>query len=225
MTAEKFLNSTFFKAVNILIAFLLLAVFFIAGQNTIETFKVARMSAMSNLVPQDMDYLWELNIHQAPLDRGKIHLVVDYYEQLLKVFPSLWEIDGILGYCYHELNDDPKAIQYLKIAVQNYPNYFWNYYNLAVIYIHESRYEEAADLLQKALTLDPAKSIKNMVSSTYGYWPLLEGHQQEISKASTNHLKDFYHLSGILEILLDRTIGNPQGQEKIKELHLELYAF
>ena len=44
---------------------------------------------------------------------------------------------------------------FLKTAILHYPDYFWNYYNLAAIYINQSRYQEAALVLQKGLKVDP----------------------------------------------------------------------
>ena len=44
-----------------------------------------------------MDYFWELNIHQAPLDKNKIRYYADYYEHLLQVFPEARDAYGMLG--------------------------------------------------------------------------------------------------------------------------------
>jgi tetratricopeptide (TPR) repeat protein len=225
MSFKKALKAFLSPAINIFVGIILLRVFFIAGQNIAGTFAVADMTALSNLRPYPLDYFWELNIHQAPLDRNKVRLYADYYEHLLQVFPGLRETYGLLGYCYHYLNDDPKAIKYLKIAIRSYPDYFWNYYDLAVIYIDQSRYQEAAGLLQKALEVNPAASLRRMVSSPWVYWPLLGTNNKEIFVSSAQHLKAVYQTSFILEQIFKHIEDKKKVQEVISQLHPEVYAF
>jgi tetratricopeptide (TPR) repeat protein len=214
-----------FKSAHIITGILLLIVFCIAGRNITQTFVVADMSALNNLQPQPKDYFWELNIHQASVDKNKIRYYADYYEHLLHVFPSLRETYGLLGYCYHYLNDDPKAIKFLKMAIQDYPDYFWNYYNLGIIYIHESRYQQAADMLQKALKVDPMTSLKKMFASQMVYVPLLETNDKKAFVNVARHLKETYQSSFVLMKILDQAAYRKEMPEIMKKLNPEAYAF
>lgn len=216
----------FFPIANILVAVCLVTGFFNAGRNIVQTFSVADSTALTNLRPCPIDYLWELNIHKVKLDKNKIRYYADYYEHLLQVFPGSRDVYGILGYCYHFLNDEPKAIKFLEMATKYYPDYFWNYYNLAVIYINGSRYQEASVLLQKALAVDPMVSLKRMFGSAYVYGPLLSGPDEKQLFADTSkHIKNAYGSCFVLVGILNQTKSNKLAQELIKKFHLELYAF
>ena len=225
MFSKKLLKDLVFPGANILIGIFLLAIFFIAGQNIAQTFTVANMTALNNLRPNPINYFWELNIRKAPLERNKIRYYTDYYEHLLQVFPSIRDAYGLLGYCYHYLNDDPKAIRFLKMANRYYPDYFWNYYNLAVIYINESRYQEASELLQKALKVDPMTSLKNMFASQMVYWPLLEKGEKKVVVVASLHLKEAYQTSFVLMKILNQTVYQKEMPAIMKRIHPELYAF
>lgn len=225
MISQKFLKILSLPVTNAIIGVLFISSFFIASQNIKQTIRVADMAALTNLQPQPVNYFWELNINHAPFDRNKIRYYADYYEHLLEVFPSLWETYGLLGYCYHYLNNDPKAIKFLQIAIQRYPDYFWNYYNLAAIYINESRYQEAYDLLGEASNLNPMTSVKQMVTSHYVYSPLLGANEREVFIDSAKHLKEFYLVAISLEQIISHASSSAQAQAALSKLHLELYAF
>jgi tetratricopeptide (TPR) repeat protein len=213
------------KAANILVGILLLTGFFIAGQNVYRTFRVADIAALNNMQPQPTDYFLELGIHESSPDKNKIQCYVDYYEHMLKIFPNLWDAYGILGYCYHYLNNDAKAIQYLQIAVHHNPNLFWNYYNLAAIYINESRYQEGSDILFKGLKVPPVASFRRIFSSPYVYLPLLELNEDKSIRYTSGHLKRMYHSVLTLEQVIDQMGNNPGADAMMKKIQLELYAF
>jgi len=210
---------------NILVAIFLLSAFFIAGQNIAQTFAVADMTALNILKPQQMDYLWKFNTHQAALNKHKIHFYKDYYGHLLKVFPSLWDAYGVLGYCYHYLDDDTKAIESLKMAIQKDPDYFWNYYDLAAIDINESRYQEASSLLQKALRVDPMTSLKRTFTSQWVYLPLLPPDVKGDFAITASHLQKTLQTCFLLTRLLNQAQDNKAVQGALKKIDLELYAF
>jgi len=212
-------------AANILVTVFLLSVFFIASQNVVQTFAVADIAALNNLQPQPTDYILELSIHQAAPDKNKIHCYVDYYEHLLRVFPNLGDAYGMLGYCYHYLNDDPKAIGFLKMAIEHDPDYFWNYYNLAAIYLNESRYQEAFGSLQKALNVPPMASLKSMFTSPMVYLPLLGPDEKKVLPYTVKHLKESYQSSFVLLQILNQTGNNKGSIEVMKKIKPELYAF
>jgi len=218
-------KSLFFPVINILIGAVLLTGFFMAGQNITQTFTVADMAALNNLRPEPINYFWELNFNHASLDKNKIRYYADYYEHLLEHFPSLWDAYGLLGYCYENLDENAKAIKFLKIAIRLEPDYFWNYYNLALIDINESRYQEAIDLLQKALNVSPMGSFKRIITSGWVYLPLLGSNEKEIVTRSAEHLKEVYQSSYLLEQVLRHCEKNQIARDMIKKLHPEPYAF
>jgi tetratricopeptide (TPR) repeat protein len=225
MFFKKSSNIFLSPVVNVPVALFLLSAFFIAGQNVVQTFAVADMAALNNLRPQPADYFWELNTHREAPDKNKIRCYADYYEHMLEVFPNLWDAYGMLGYCYHYLNDDPRAIRFLKIAVKNHPDYFWNYYNLAAIYINGSRYQEASGLLKKALSLPAVSSLKSMFASRFVYLPLLEPDEKKALEDTANHLYEAYRSSFVLVQIFDQAADSKEALEVMKKIKLELYAF
>jgi len=214
-----------FPAANILLALFLLTAFFAAARNVIQTFFVAHMSALSNLAPQPRDYLWQLNNRQVAVDKKKIRYYADYYENLLQVFPSLKEINGLLGYCYHYMGDDQKAVEYLNKGISYDPQFSWNYYDLAMIYVQESRYQEALLLLQKLHTTSPKDTITRIYTSRMVYLPLVEAGGKDGLLITVDHIKQSYQDSRILIQLLDQTGRNDQIKTLLKQIKLELYAF
>lgn len=200
--------------------------FYTASLIVFHTLAFAKISALNYLQPQPFDYFWNLNMEHAPLDKKQMRYYADYYEDLLKTFPSLREANGILGYCYHYLGDDAKAEVYFKKAIQFEPEYTWNYYNLASIYILQSRYQEAIVLLQKLQVLDPQKSLKMIFASQYVYSPLLGVvSQDETIGRTAKHLKLSYKVSYDLIQLLNQIPTSPEMEGVIRKMKMELYAF
>ncbi len=214
-----------FAAVQMALAALLLAGFYMAAQNVIETFPVASISALNNLQPKPPDYFLDLSERKDVPDTNKVHAYVDYFEHLLADFPNLWDAYGILGYCYHYLHDDAKAKQYLKTAIQNYPDCFWNYYNLAVILINEGQYAQASDILKRGLSVAPVTTLKRLFTSPRVYLPLLEPDEKRALSYTFRHIQETYHSVFILVEVLNHINDRPQTAGLLKKLKLELYAF
>jgi tetratricopeptide (TPR) repeat protein len=214
-----------FKACNILVALFLSGLFVAAGQNVAQTFPVAGMAALNNLVPQPAGYIWELNTRQAVFDKNKIRLYADYYEHLIRVFPGLWDAYSMLGYCYHYLGDDPRAIRYLTIAVKGGPDNFWDHYDLAAIYIDESRDQEALGELHTALSLPPVTTLKRIFSSQFVYLLLLEPGDKGAFTYLAKHLNDVYKSSFLIAQIIDQAPNSKEAFEMMKKIKPELYAF
>jgi tetratricopeptide (TPR) repeat protein len=225
MLFKKPLKTFLFPAANILLFIFLLTAFFMAGQNVLEVFPAAPMAALNYLQPQPLDYLWELNNYEAPMDINKIRYYKDYFEHLIQVFPSLRDAYGLIGYCYHYLGDDTQAIDDLQKAIAANPIYTWNYYNLALIYIDQYRYREASSLLEKLQLLDAQKSIKRMFASKYVYEPLLGNNDQDALAPVVQHLKISYRVSFVLANALDQMPVREDARAAVKRMKLELHAF
>ncbi len=225
MPVTKALKKTLFPAANIILALFLLVIFYRAAQNVSQTFVVADMTAINNLRPDPINYISDLNFHRASLDTNRIRYFADYYEHLLRVFPGMRDAYGLLGYLYHYLKDDPKAIEYLKKGIGFYPDYFWNYYDLAVIYMDESRYEQADVLLRQAMLVEPKASFKRMLTSSWIYLPLLGSNESQIVTDGARHLGLMYKTSFILDQILRHVQDRQKLQAMIGKMHPEVYAF
>ena len=225
MILKKPLKTFLFPAANIILSLFLFGVFFTAGQSIVRTFYPANISSLANLSPNPINYFWDLNIYNAPLNKSRVRYYADYFEHLLKVFPSVRDAYGVLGYCYHFLGDDTKAIDYLKKAIEYNPLYIWNYYNLAAIYMHQYRYQETAILLEKIQFLYPQASLQRMLESPYVYDRLIAPGGKGAIDAVSRHMSLCYRVSLDLVQLLVQAPNNIGIQKALKKVNLELYAF
>ena len=225
MFYKRTLKTFLFPAVNILLGIFLLGAFFTASLNVVETIPVAQMSALRYLTPQPIDYLWKFNYDQAPLDINMFRSYRDYFKYMIKVFPSLRDAYGMLGYCYHYLGDDVTAIDYFKKAIIYNPNYSWDYYDLAIIYFNESRYNEGFDLLTRMQRVDPQNSLRIMFTSQSVDLPIIGSTSKEVLKASTQHLQSSYAISSFLLNGLDHATSRDSIEKIITDMKLKVYAF
>jgi predicted Zn-dependent protease len=63
---------------------------------------------------------------------------------------------NILGYNLLARGDQAGAIQAFQDCITQFPNFEWPYGNLGSIYVKQGRTQEAKDILQKALTINPS---------------------------------------------------------------------
>ena len=225
MPLFKRLKVFLFPAVNIFLGLFLLSVFYIAGQSVVQTLPVARMSALKYLEPRPLDYFWNLSFRDGNINKSLMRYYADYYEHLLEAYPGVREAYGILGYCYHHLGEDDKAIVYLNKAIAYNPHFIWNYYNLAAININHSRYQDAFDLFQKARSLDIHESLLMELVSPVVYTPLLSAGGRDARQAVQRHLQMCSKVSGEFVQILNQMPTTKNLEQDLKKLKLELYAF
>ncbi len=218
------LKTFLYYAVNIFISLSLIYVFFSYTRQTIKTIPLARASGFTRIKPDPMNYFWKINIENTPIDKNLVRYYTDYYDQLLIVLPTESDIEGILGYCYYQLGDKKKAEIFLKTAITKNPYYFWYYYNLAIINLHNNHYPEAIDLLQKSLQIDPNKTLNVIGASQLIYLPLIESNKKELSKIP-QHLIFGYKQSSLLLQNLKDSLQKEKVEDFIKSSNLEIYAF
>jgi len=63
---------------------------------------------------------------------------------------------NILGYNLLARGDQAGAIQAFQDCIAQFPNFEWPYGNLGSMYVKQGRTQEAKDILQKALTINPS---------------------------------------------------------------------
>jgi tetratricopeptide (TPR) repeat protein len=218
-----FIRKTFlFQAANVLIGLLLVIGFMIGISRILQTIRPARFYSMGALKPQPMDYLWQIDIQHAPIDKNLIRYYADYYENLLQVFPQLADAYGVLGYCFHYLGNDLKAKEFFKKAIDGDPSYFWYYYDLAILYIHEHHYPASLELLGHAIQINPQTNIKALVTSPalFPLWPSGSPLNDFLS-----HFGEGYNRSLFLIKILDPALPKAKAEGILKQLKLELYLF
>jgi len=216
------LKTLLLNAANVLIGLLLIISFLIGINHILQTVRPARFFSMGALKPQPMDYIWKINIRHAPVDKNLIRYYADYYENLLQVFPQSADAHGVLGFCYHYLGDDQKAKESFKKAIQGDPDYFWYYYDLAILNINDHDYHASLELLLNAIQLKPQTNIQVLAASSI-LVPLLP------SASPLNdfvvHLNQGYEQGLFLLKILNSALPEGRMEDVFKQMKLELYVF
>ena len=226
-----FLTASVRKVLGLLangfVTIFLLYSFFITAKFVVQDFTYANMSALNYLKPHPIGYLWDLTFlaDNPVVDKNKIRCYLDYYEELLKLFPCLWEDYGVLGYCYFYLGEQDKAIEFLKRGITLSPHCFVNYYNLAMIYIQQSHYHQAADLLHRGLNEPAVKTLTFLTNSQMVYLPLVEAHLKSESGLLAQHIYQIYQSAFFMEEKLNQIDGNDVLKQLVNKIASRLYAF
>lgn len=216
------LKNLLFQAANALIGLLLIIIFSVGINHILQTIRPARFFSMGALKPQPMDYIWKINIQHAPVDKNLIRYYADYYENFLQVFPQSADAHGMLGFCYHYLGNDQKAKESFKRAILGDPDYFWYYYDLAILNINDHDYPASLELLLHAIQLKPQTYIQVLAASS-ALVPLLPSppplHDLIV------HLDQGYKQSFLLLKILDPALPKGRREDILKQMTLELYVF
>ncbi len=207
-------KNVLWSLINIVVSFCLVYYFFTFSSNIIRFLPFVHKSALEYLKPNPMDYFWKLNIQNAPVDENQIRYYENYYRNLKSLYPQLKEADGILGYCAYQLGDLKTALKLLQQAIDNNPGYFWNYYNLAIVYATNKQYQNAVEILQRALALNPQESLRFIFTSEAVYLPLTAYAKEQAIPDLARHLQWGY--KQVANMLM--SLGN-------KEIKLTAYAF
>jgi Flp pilus assembly protein TadD len=109
----------------------------------------------------DGSYVTHNNLALALAEKGRINEAIYHYNQSIKIVP-----DGVpynnLGNIYADQGDDEKAMLCYDEAIRIRPDYADAYYNRALIYAKQNRYQQALDDYHKAISLKPSwKALNN----------------------------------------------------------------
>ena len=129
----------------------------------------AELRLLNQLMPTNFVYLVETIEKKGSTGKKEIIIYRNFFDEMVKHFPETPDAYTLLGFCYYYENKKDLAIATLKIAVKKSPEYFWNYYNLGVIYFKDDNYREAVKYLDKAIASDRAKALQFILNSTAVY--------------------------------------------------------
>ncbi len=88
-----------------------------------------------------------------------------YYNKLITLFPAMHEVYGTLGYLHYRNGNISTALSFYKKAMDLNPQFFWYPYDMAIIFMNNKRYQEAAALFQYALNVNPVNSVISIMQS------------------------------------------------------------
>jgi serine/threonine protein kinase/tetratricopeptide (TPR) repeat protein len=91
----------------------------------------------------------------AYLASGKKQEAIAAYQSAVSANPYYWNNHNKLGGAYLQTGDTAKALEEYKRVAEIASDNPIGYGNIAAVYLHEGRYQEAIPALQKTLELDP----------------------------------------------------------------------
>lgn len=118
--------------------------------------------------------------------QGRYEEAIVQFQHVIELTPQNAKGYRNLGAMQQQLNRPNKAIEYYQGALEIAPNYS-TYSNLATLYFHQGRYENAARMYEKALEIrDSDYRVWGYLASTYKQMP---GKQQEADEAHRQAIK------------------------------------
>ena len=123
---------------------------------------------LSFAAPDSFEHLSRVVEDRIHPDKAAIGGFKAYYEKAAEFYPNIAEVNAMLGFCnYYQGNKKEALDLYLK-AVKLQPKYFWNNYNLAVLYLQNKDRDNAIKYLTNAIASDIDYSMQvTLTSSVY----------------------------------------------------------
>ncbi len=103
---------------------------------------------------------------ETHFNEGEAEEALEYFGRVLEVKPDHYEGLIYSGVIYHE-RSDPRAEDYLKRAVQRYPDSFLPHFSLGAVYAGAGNLSRAVVYLEKAVELDAVPQALFLLGSCY----------------------------------------------------------
>jgi len=133
--------------------------------NIVKTeYPQAKLRSLNFYMPHPLSFLVEIENEQE-IDTQRLQHYKRYYHKIVQFMPQMGDGHAMLGYCLFYVGDFKAATDSYLRAVALNDAFFYNYYNLGVLYFKQERYQEAANMLMRAVSKDPVVAIKYMVAS------------------------------------------------------------
>ena len=130
-----------------------------------------KATKLTRMIPSFEHFAKVLEKKEA-VDQEKFEGYANYFENVVKYIPQRADAFCLLGFCYYSLGKERGATEAYKEAMAINPHFFWPYYNLGVKAFQNARYEEAVEILSKAVALRPEMTLTYIFSSKV-YSPIL----------------------------------------------------
>ncbi len=96
---------------------------------------------------------------------GKPYIFRMYYQKAATLFPNNDDAQALLAFTQYYQKDIPQAIESYQRSLDRNPYFFWGYYNLGVIYFQQKDYSKSAQMLSKAVSLNPEITLRILYQS------------------------------------------------------------
>jgi len=165
--------------------------------------KGGQLTHLNNIRPQaqQMEYFRKTVKSHEKFDPAQLAKFIDYYKEVVVLYPTMADAYGMLGFCYAQVGDFDSAIAAYKQAIQLLPQFFWFHYNLGLIHFKKGDYKEAISVLNHALTADLENSLKFIASSQRIYLPLLPNNEPDFGGYLRRQMQQGYKDCSALLVL------------------------
>lgn len=171
---------------------------------------------ISNFTPH-FTYLIGLSNQTQPLLRVQLRRFIKYYEFLYAHYEQEdYTIQEPLAFCYANLNQKDLAIKLYTQSIKKDPHFFWNYYNLGILYLSQRNLTAAQQFFESAAkTLEKDALSHIMSSNTYLQIILDQGITiADLDASYKNGHKNTLDYLQLLKIYYPSMI-DPAGKEKL----------
>ena len=150
------------KAVLIAKLSVLLCVFLLFSSLIGRAFHQAQMRTLNYFMPGSYA---ELLIPAVLVDQRVFNRYITYYKIVSTLIKDNADAYALLGFCYSRIGRDQTAVQFLEKAIALKPQSFWISYDLGLLYMKDSAYNNAARALTQALNIMPQTALAAIYSS------------------------------------------------------------
>jgi len=124
---------------------------------------------LSYFVPK-FDHMIETIEYNRKIDPGMASAYIKFYEKSLKFYPHQVDIHALLGLNYFYRGELAKSLDHYQKATEFNNYFFWNHYNLAILYFKNEQYEKSLISSNEALSKRPEIALKIInTSPVYKY--------------------------------------------------------
>lgn len=128
--------------------------------------------------------------------------LIAYYQQITHIMPHVAESFSLLGFSYYHQGNKEKAFDAFQKSFYINPKFFYNAFNLGMMYLEANKRPEAMKIFTLALEQNPTESLQIIATSKI-YQDILSANR---SYNVIEHLKENYHA---LEVLQNHLKNDP----------------
>lgn len=173
----------------------------------------------NNLMPRSYDEFAAAVKSNIQIDPRVLDSHIAYYEKIIERFPFLRQTYSMLGYCYYQQGNLPKATALYSQVYQQMPNNIISNYNLGALLYKQGMYQPALKVLENSLIADPKETFVFVKTSQIIYPPLLkEMGGDNINKYITDSIMTAYLRSIRLIALISVENNDYESVNKISML-------
>lgn len=159
----------------------------------------AKILSLNVALPDSFEYLLRVSAQETPVDADRLKEYLHYYQQVVKYIPFYADGFALLGFCYYHAGELDKAIVAYEQARNLSPYFFWNSYNLGLLYIKKGRLSDGINALRWVTALKWSDVPKVLLTSKL--YTQMGLNLLDLDKVATANLREAQKSSCLLLIM------------------------